>query len=71
MKIWKTKKKKWKMIEKGQILLKKAQIDEKWGKKYVVWISEWKYGKTKKKVKNGQKGSYIAEKGLNWWKMKK
>ena len=30
-----------------------------------------KYGKMSKKVKNDEKGSDIAAKGPNWWKMKK
>ena len=30
-----------------------------------------KYGKMLKKVKNDEKGSDIAEKGPNWWKMRK
>ena len=34
-------------------------------KNNIFWIFSWKYGKTKKKVKNDEKGSYIAEKGPN------
>ena len=30
-----------------------------------------KYGKMSKKVKNNEKGSYIAEKGQSWWKIGK
>ena len=34
-------------------------------------MSSGKYGKMSKKVNNNDKwSSYIAEKGLNWWKMK-
>ena len=40
-------------------------------KNNIFWISSGKYGKMSKKVKNDGKGSYIAEKGLNWWKMRK
>ena len=32
-------------------------------KKNIFWISSGKYGKMWKKVKNDEKGSYIAEKG--------
>ena len=59
------------MIKKGQIVLQKAEIDEKLNNNNIFWISSWIYGKTKKKVKNDGKGSYIAEKGPNWWKTKK
>ena len=53
------------MMKKGQILLKKAQIDEKLKNNNIFWISSCKYEKTKKKVKNDEKGSDIAEKGPN------
>ena len=59
------------MMEKGHILLKKAQIDEKLKNNNIFWISSCKYGKIKKKVKNDEKGSDFAEKGPNWWKTKK
>ena len=59
------------MMKKGHILLEKAQIDEKLEKEYFFGFFSLKYWKTKKKVKNDGKGSYIAEKGPNWWKIKK
>ena len=62
--------KKGKMMKKGQILLKKAELDEQW-EMNIFWIFSGKYGKMSQKVKNDEKGSDIAEKGLNWWKMKK
>ena len=52
-------------MKKGQILLKKAQIDEKLKKIIIFRISSCKYGKIKKKVKNDENGSYIAKKGPN------
>ena len=58
------------MVKKGHILLKKAQIDEKRNNN-IFWIFSWKYGKIWKKVKSDEKGSDFAEKGPNWWKMKK
>ena len=58
------------MMEKGHILLKKAQIDEKRNNN-IFWIFSWKYGKLCKRVKNDEKGSDVAEKGPNWWKMRK
>ena len=58
------------MMKKGQILLKKAQIDEK-RKNNIFCIFSWKYEKIYKRVKNDEKGSDVAEKGPNWWKMRK
>ena len=40
-------------------------------KNNIFWIFSGKYGKMSKKVKNDEKGSYIAEKGQNWWKIRK
>ena len=40
-------------------------------KNNIFWIFSWKYGKRYKKVKNDETGSDIAEKGPNWWKMRK
>ena len=54
--------KKWKMMEKGHILLKKAQIDEKLKNKNIFWISSCKYGKTKKKWKMMKKGHILLKK---------
>ena len=55
--------KKWKMMKKGNnILLKKAKLIKN-QKNNICWISSGKYGKMWKKVKNDEKGSYIAEKG--------
>ena len=50
--------------------MKKVNIDEKW-KKNIFWDFPEKYGQMSKKVKNNEKGSVIAERGLNGWKMKK
>ena len=52
-------------------MLKKDKIDEKWEKKIFFWIFSAKYVKISKQVKNDEKGSYIAEKGQNWWKIRK
>ena len=57
--------KKSKMMKKGHILLKKAKTDVKKEKKYFC-IFSGKYGKMSKRVKNDEKGSYIAENGQNW-----
>ena len=70
MEIWKNIGKSEKVMKKDQMLLKKARIDEQLKNNDIFWISSCKYGKTKKKVKNDEKGSDIDEKGQNWWKMK-
>ena len=51
-------------MKNGQVLLKKAKIDEN-KKNNIFWIFSGKYGKMSKKVKNDVKGSYIAAKGQN------
>ena len=52
------------MIKKGHILLKKAKLMKN-EKNNIFWICSVKHGKWWKKVKNDEKGSYIAEKGQN------
>ena len=40
-------------------------------KNNIFSIFSGKDGKMSKKVKNDEKGSYIAEGGQNWWKIRK
>ena len=69
-KIWKNVKKSekwWKMVTNCW----KRTKSMKNKKNYIFWIFSGKYGKMSKKVRNDEKGSCIAEKGQNWWKMRK
>ena len=55
--------KRWKMMETGQILMENEEMI------FFGFFSE-KYRKMSKKVKNDENGSDFDEKGHNWWKMK-
>ena len=54
--------KKWKMMKRGHLLLRKVEIDEKWKNIFFSNFSE-KDMKMSKKVKNDEKGSDIEERG--------